>query len=643
MTSDRTVQSIPPRHAADGRSPFAGRPLDGLVVLALEQMAALPFATQLMGRLGARIIKVEHPTHGESGRQSSPAMTDPEGRTVGATFLRSNLGKDSVGIDLKSEAGRQLVIELAAHADVIAENFKPGTLDRLGLGPKTLAEANPRAVLVSVSGFGSDPASPYRTRPAYASIVEGMSGVYEFKRHGDEPLHVNPVGALGDISAGLFAVIGVLAALRQREVTGEGQHVDVAMLDSVLAMTDVVTNFASMGQPNEPDPAPYVLSSFRTCDGSLVIQLVREHQFVKLAQLIGHPEWLDDPRFAERTGWGEHTIRREVFDVTRENMAQIVDTPKRRAFMKEARPTRAGSASPGRRSTAAGGRGCLRVPAQRGARRSRWPADRQGRRHHRQDADRARLRQVLKDEFLPRSSTPRSSSPSATPSPTPAPTPPPCAQGRAHHGGRRDGWMLNGQKTWTTSAHFADWYWVGARTDPDNQAHGITLFLVPMNHPGITINGIWTMGDERTNEVFFDDVFVPDEYVVGEVNKGFQYISQALDLERFTMFTYAPIKQRLDVLTDYVRRPSATASRSRTTRSCGPRWPTCTPRPRSPGCSGSSSSPRRSRSRRPTGPVQAEYQPPTVQASEYKLFATECPRRSPMRRWTSAGPAPSCG
>jgi len=309
MTSDRTVQSIPPRHAADGRSPFAGRPLDGLVVLALEQMAALPFATQLMGRLGARIIKVEHPTDGESGRQSSPAMTDPEGRTVGATFLRSNLGKDSVGIDLKSGAGRQLVIELAAHADVIAENFKPGTLDRLGLGPKTLAEANPRAVLVSVSGFGSDPASPYRTRPAYASIVEGMSGVYEFKRHGDEPLHVNPVGALGDISAGLFAVIGVLAALRQREVTGEGQHVDVAMLDSVLAMTDVVTNFASMGQPSEPDPAPYVLSSFRTCDGSLVIQLVREHQFVKLAQLIGHPEWLDDPRFAERTGWGEHLDR----------------------------------------------------------------------------------------------------------------------------------------------------------------------------------------------------------------------------------------------------------------------------------------------------------------------------------------------
>ncbi len=116
-----------------------------------------------------------------------------------------------------------------------------------------------------------------------------------------------------------------------------------------------------------------------------------------------------------------------------------------------------------------------------------------------------------------------------------------------------DGWRLNGQKTWTTSAHFAEWYWVGARTDPDApKHHGITLFLVPLDHPGITVNAIWTMGDERTNDVFFDDVFVHDDYVVGDLNHGFQYISEALDLERFTMFTFSPIKQRLDLLCDYV-------------------------------------------------------------------------------------------
>ena len=126
-----------------------------------------------------------------------------------------------------------------------------------------------------------------------------------------------------------------------------------------------------------------------------------------------------------------------------------------------------------------------------------------------------------------------------------------------------DGWRLNGQKTWTTSAHFAEWYWVGARTDPDAPSTpGITLFLVPLDHPGITVNAIWTMGDERTNEVYLDNVFVPDDYVVGELNQGFQYISEALDLERFTMFTFSPIAQRLDLLCEYVagrhpRRPAA--------------------------------------------------------------------------------------
>src|SRR4051794_6139431 len=117
----------------------------------------------------------------------------------------------------------------------------------------------------------------------------------------------------------------------------------------------------------------------------------------------------------------------------------------------------------------------------------------------------------------------------------------------------REGWLLNGQKTWTTSAHFAEWYWLGTRTSQESKHGGITLMLVPLDQPGVDIRAIWTMGDERTNEVWIDNVFVPDEYVVGDVNRGFQYISEALDLERFTMFTFSPIKQRLDVLTDYVK------------------------------------------------------------------------------------------
>src|SRR5436190_5490753 len=239
----------------------------------------------------------------------------------------------------------------------------------------------------------------------------------------------------------------------------------------------------------------------------------------------------------------------EVFDLTRENMAQIVDTPKRRQFMAEM-----------------GERGWLGIT---------WPKDWGG-----QDSDgvyeyllnerlagrggpqigkgvgiigKTILRhgsEKLKREFLPKIlrnevefavgySEPDAGSDAAS------------MKLRATRDG--EGWRLNGQKTWTTSAHFAEWYWVGARTDPESKHQGITLFLVPLDQPGITINPIWTMGDERTNDVFFDDVFVPDDYVVGEVNKGFQYISEALDLERFTMFTFSPIKQRMDLLTEYVR------------------------------------------------------------------------------------------
>jgi hypothetical protein len=115
------------------------------------------------------------------------------------------------------------------------------------------------------------------------------------------------------------------------------------------------------------------------------------------------------------------------------------------------------------------------------------------------------------------------------------------------------GWKLDGRKIWTTSAHFADWYWVGARTDPSVKHAGITLFLVPMDHPGLTIHPTWTIGDERTNEVFFDDVFVGDDFVVGEVNRGWTYICEALDLERFAMMPVGPLEKKVEALVDWVR------------------------------------------------------------------------------------------
>jgi formyl-CoA transferase len=168
-------------------------------------------------------------------------------------------------------------------------------------------------IYLSVSGFGNTAPSPYDSWPAFAPIVEAMSGIYELKRRGDEPPLVAPVGALGDIGSGLYGVIGVLAALRHRDATGHGQHVDISMLDAMVAMTDIVTNFWSLGLRGG-ETAPLIMDGFRASDGWFIIQVGREPQFAALAELIGEP-WTDDPRFADRQGWVDHlddTIRPAV-------------------------------------------------------------------------------------------------------------------------------------------------------------------------------------------------------------------------------------------------------------------------------------------------------------------------------------------
>jgi alkylation response protein AidB-like acyl-CoA dehydrogenase len=181
------------------------------------------------------------------------------------------------------------------------------------------------------------------------------------------------------------------------------------------------------------------------------------------------------------------------------------------------------------------------------------------------------------------------------------------------------GWKLNGQKTWTTSAHFADWYWVGARSDPDKSKHdGISLFLVPMDHPGLEVRATWTIGDERTNEVFFDDVFVPDDYLVGERGRGFRYISEALDLERFTMFTYANTEQKLEELVEYAREAKRDGRPLRDDPHVRQRLAQLTTQTEVARVLGL---------RFLDAARQVDAKPPTVQASEYKLFATQVSQR----------------
>ena len=282
-------------------------PLQGVRVLALEQMQALPFATQLLGRLGAEVVKVEHPRSGDLGRGSLPTMPGPDGEPMGATFVRNNLGKRSVAIDFGTPAGRDLVLRLAPHFDVVCENFKSGSLAAKGLGFDDVAAVHQRVVYLSVSGFGNTTDTPYAGWPAYAAVAEAMSGLYDWKRHPDEPPVASPVGALGDIGTGLYGVIGVLAGLRQRDLTGQAQYVDVAMFDAMVSFADVVVNWWSMGM--RPDPGAglaMILDGFRADDGWFVVQVGREHEFARLAELVGEPGWVGDQRFATRTGWRSH-------------------------------------------------------------------------------------------------------------------------------------------------------------------------------------------------------------------------------------------------------------------------------------------------------------------------------------------------
>jgi alkylation response protein AidB-like acyl-CoA dehydrogenase len=242
----------------------------------------------------------------------------------------------------------------------------------------------------------------------------------------------------------------------------------------------------------------------------------------------------------------------DVMDPTRENMAQLVDTPPRRAFMKKL-----------------GERGWLGMtwPAEYGGQEgegvyeyllneslAREGAPQIGKgvgiigktliRHGSEKLKREFLPKILVNdvEFAVGYSEPQAGSDAAA------------MALKATRDPEGSGWRLNGQKIFTTSAHFADWYWVGARTDPDQKKHaGISLFLLRMDAPGLTIQPMPTIGDEITNQVFFDDVFVHDDYLVGELNRGFRYISEALDLERFTMFTYSPIAARVELLCEYVK------------------------------------------------------------------------------------------
>jgi formyl-CoA transferase len=286
-------------------------PLSGVRVLAAEQMQSLPYATQLLASFGAEVIKVEHPVRGDLGRSGLPSTKGIDGNPVGATFLRNNLYKKSIGIDLKSSLGQDLFLRLVQNFDVVAENYKPGTMDRFNLGYSDIKETCPEIIYLSLSGFGNSIETPYKSWPAFAPIAEAMSGIYNFNRGPNDDLKVSPMGALGDTGTGLFAVIGVLTALRKREKFDEGSYIDISMFDSMIAFADIVPNYYSMGK-DPRTPSSLINHGFKVSKGEIIIQIGREHQFEAFVRHIGKPEWLDEDRFASRSGWVENI--QEIID-----------------------------------------------------------------------------------------------------------------------------------------------------------------------------------------------------------------------------------------------------------------------------------------------------------------------------------------
>lgn len=280
--------------------------LSNLRVLDLSRVLAGPWAGQLLGDLGAEVIKVERPVSGDETRAwGPPYLRDEEGMatTEAAYFLCANRNKKSVAIDIAKPQGQALVRKLAACSDVLLENFKVNGLQPYGLDYASLRAVNPRLVYCSITGFGQT--GPYATRPGYDALIQAMSGLMSItgRTEGEPGAGPQKVGvALTDVLTGLYAVVGILAALSDRDRTGVGQHIDLALLDTQVAclanqaMNYLTTGVAPSRMGNaHPNIVPY--QDFPTADGYVIIAVGNDSQFRSLCRALGEPQWADDDRF----------------------------------------------------------------------------------------------------------------------------------------------------------------------------------------------------------------------------------------------------------------------------------------------------------------------------------------------------------
>lgn len=288
-------------------SPSPSGPLAGIKVLDLSRVLAGPWSAQMLGDLGADVIKIEQPGQGDDTRRWGPPFLD-DGSNDSAYYLCANRNKQSIAVDIAKSAGADLVRRLAAGSDIVIENFRVGGLAKYGLDYETLAGLNPSLIFCSITGFGQD--GPYRDMGGYDFLIQGMSGLMSVTGLADGEPGAGPMKVgipISDLVTGLYATISILAALHHRDRTGEGQRIDCALLDSQVALlANQASNYLNGGMiprrlgNQHPNTVPY--QDFACADGDILVALGNDRQFREFCALIGLPELPDDPRFVANSG-----------------------------------------------------------------------------------------------------------------------------------------------------------------------------------------------------------------------------------------------------------------------------------------------------------------------------------------------------
>lgn len=318
-----------------GPADSATGPLGDLKVLDLTQMLAGPYATMLLADMGADVVKIE-PPGGDSTRDNQPHLQEDE--AYGGYFHSVNRNKRSIVLDLKTDEGKEAFLDLVSKADLLLENYRVGTMERLDLSYERLSEINPALIYASIRGFG-DPRggeSPYVDRPAFDVIAQAMGGVMSVTGTEESgPIKVGP--GIGDIFPAVLCTVGVLSALHHRERTGEGQYVDVGMVDSVLSLAErIVYQYSFTGDVPGPQgnthPLLFPFDRFEANDGYVMIAAPRDHQWTELCNLMERPEWVEEyPSASDRldnasklrpiiNDWTQEYSKDELFDLLEDDV-----------------------------------------------------------------------------------------------------------------------------------------------------------------------------------------------------------------------------------------------------------------------------------------------------------------------------------